>query len=95
MSMFDRYGGIKGIESLVRDFYRDVLAEPELAAYFDGFSIESIILHQVDLFCHIMGGPFHFDLKRLEKAHQNLNISSDHFDWVAKILVENLEDANF
>jgi hemoglobin len=95
MTMFERYGGIKGVEALVRDFYRDVLDEPELATYFTGLSVESIILHQVDLFCHIMGGPCPFDLKRLERAHQSLNISSAHFDLVSKILVENLEDANF
>ena len=90
MTMFERYNGRIGIEQLVREFYRDVLAEPELAV-----SVESIIQHQIDLFCHIMGGPCSFALSWLESAHKPLKISEAHFDWVARILVENLEAAGF
>lgn len=95
MTMFERYQGLSGIEQLVREFYRDVLAEPELAVYFKGHSVESIIQHQIDLFCHIMGGPCSFEMERLESAHRPLKIPEAHFDWVARILVENLEDAGF
>ena len=94
-TMFERYNGLTGVEQLVREFYRDVLAEPELAAYFDGLSVEGIISHQVDLFCYIMGGPCSFDVSRLAAAHRPLKIPEAHFDWVARILVENLEDAGF
>ena len=92
MSLYEKYGGISTVEALVRDFYKDVLDDPDLSPFFESVRMETLVGHQVDLFCYVLGGPCSFNLDRLRVAHGGLNISQAHFDRVAQILQNTLED---
>jgi len=92
MSLFEKYGGISTIQSLVRDFYQDVLASPTLSPFFSNINMQALMGHQVDLFCFIMSGPCSFNLERLRTAHMGLKISEELFAEVATVLQSTLED---
>ena len=92
-SIFEKYGGLKMVSQVVHDFYQDVLASNRLKPFFDGINMERLMDHQVKLFSHVLGGPVSYDLSRLRRAHQNLDIDEDAFNEVTTIMREALRDA--
>ena len=53
----------------------------------------ALIDHQTKFISHALGGPAHYTGRTLEVGHQHLKITHDHFDEVAEILQDTLEDA--
>ena len=92
MTLFEKYGGISTVQAMVRDFYREVLDDETLAPFFHSTQMETLIAHQVDLFCYVLGGPCSFNLERLRSGHAGLKIQQAHFDRVAAILSDTLAD---
>jgi hemoglobin len=93
MTLYEKYGGFSTIHSIVKNFYRDVLAEESLAPYFKNVSMDFLIQHQSDFLSQILGGPVQYKGRTLRQAHQRLHIKRADFDLVAQLLKENLEDA--
>ena len=91
-SLFEKYGGFPTIQTLVKNFYRDIDAEPKLAHFFENTDMESLINHQTKFISHILGGPEEYSGRSLAQAHKSLSIDNESFNLVAKILEENLED---
>ena len=92
ITLYEKYGGLGTIQSLVRNFYADVLAEEMLKKYFQPISMERLIQHQIDFISQILGGPITYSGRTLREAHQTLRIKKIEFELVAKLLRENLED---
>ena len=92
-TLFAKYGGIDTIRRIVGDFYSDVLESSELRPYFQSVDMERLMEHQTNLLCHLLGGPVEYNGRDMARAHQHLNITEAHFNEVATILKENLEDA--
>lgn len=93
MNLFEKYGGFATISNIVRSFYKDLLAHPELSRYFSGIDMAKLIDHQTKFISHVLGGPAQYEGRTLEASHASLSISNSDFDEVAEILRENLEDA--
>jgi len=92
-TLFEKYGGIATISTIIQSFYHDVMAEPDLRDYFARVNMPALIDHQVKFFAQLLGGPAHYDGRSLRVAHQGLGITFDGFEKVAQILKANLEDA--
>ena len=93
MTLFEKYGGFATVSKIVRQFYRDVLTSPTLKSYFIEVDMERLIDHQTKFISHALGGPAEYTGRALEMSHRGLNISVAHFNEVAEILQESLEDA--
>ena len=93
MNLFDKYGGFSTVSQIVRQFYRDVLASPNLKPYFQGVDMAVLIDHQTKFISHALGGPAQYTGRTLQGGHQHLKIKNAHFDEVAEILQDTLEDA--
>ena len=93
MSLFEKYGGFATVSTIVRQFYKDVLASPNLKSYFEHVNMEALIDHQTKFISHALGGPAEYTGRSLAASHRGLQISGAHFDEVAEILQETLEDA--
>ena len=44
MSLFEKYGGFATVSTIVRQFYKDVVASPNLEGYFENVNMESLIM---------------------------------------------------
>ena len=93
MTLFEKYGGFSTVSQIVRQFYQDVLASPNLKNYFKDVDMAVLIDHQTKFISHALGGPAQYTGRTLEASHTSLKITHEHFDEVAEILQDTLEDA--
>lgn len=93
-SDYDRIGGGRAVSAVVEKFYGSVLADAELAPFFDGLDMSRLKRHQVLLISQVMGGPADYTGRDLRSAHSGLNITRDQFGRVVDHLVTALRDAS-
>lgn len=92
-TLFEKYGGFSTISKIVSEFYDRVLAQESLAPFFQDVNMERLMSHQTQFIAMVMGAPANqYQGRELSTAHSGLNIKSEHFDLVAKILTEVLRD---
>lgn len=90
---YERIGGAAAVTMVVNRFYYLVLADPELAPFFDDVDVARVKRHQVLLISQILGGPVEYGGPDLRSAHSGMDIADGHFDRVATHLVSVLSDA--
>jgi len=92
-TIYDRIGGAEALETVVDDFYRRVLADPELAGFFAGTNMNRLKGRQVEFFSAALGGPEPYPGAPMRQVHQVRGITTHHFNLVAGHLTESLEAA--
>ncbi len=92
-SLYERLGGQAAVTSVVKDFYRRVLADDMLKGYFDGVDMPRQERSQIDFLSMALGGPNSYKGKSMRDAHNGLGITALHFDLVAGHLVDTLKGA--
>ena len=55
MTLFDKYGGVPTVTSIVRAFYKEVLKNYKLKPYFENIDTERLIHHQIGFISHLLG----------------------------------------
>ena len=90
MSLFDRLGQEAGIRTAVDDFYVRVVADPQLAPYFEGTDLPRLRRHQTALLSQVTGGPVEYTGRDLAAGHAGLGITPEDFDRVVGHLVGTL-----
>jgi hemoglobin len=93
MSIYDTIGGEEALVSVVDDFYRRVLVDPELANYFVGVNMNRLKGRQVAFFAQALGGPALYEGASMRDAHLGRGISQTAFDHVAAHLTDSLQAA--
>ena len=89
--LFDKYGGVETLTPLVREFYKRIMATPNLASLFYQYGYGSANSTQVQFIAVVMGKPAAFyGGMDMEVAHQNSNISDRSFEDVIDVLEETL-----
>lgn len=94
-SQWERVGGAPAVRAVLDRFYVDMLAEPQLAAYFTGRSVDGIKPHLAEVLKVVLGGPgakTDLDLGAyLTRAHADLGVSAEDYRRTGEILVGALE----
>ncbi|HEX7600417.1 MAG TPA: group 1 truncated hemoglobin [Polyangiaceae bacterium] len=88
-SLFNRLGGEPAVDAAVDIFYRKVLADPRISAYFDATDMDAQRGKQKAFLTMAFGGPSPYQGKDLRTAHAGLvarGLSDPHFDAVARHL---------
>lgn len=80
-------GGGAAISSVVDLFYQSVLADPQLAGYFEGTDLARLKRHQVQLVSQVMGGPVSYEGADLAEAHRGRGITDADFGRVVEHLI--------
>lgn len=90
-SQWERVGGAPAVRAVLDRFYTDLLAEPQLAAYFTGTSVDSVKPHLAEVLKVVLGGPgarTDIDLADyLTRAHEKLGVTSEDYERVGELLV--------
>jgi len=92
VSMFDKYGGFSVVSKIVLDLYERLLDDDDLGPFFDDVDFARIVDHQTKFVSSVMGGPAAYTDTQIEKLHNHLPITSAHFDRLAVILTQVLQD---
>ena len=92
-TLYDKYGGIETFSAVVRNFYQKVLDSADLAPYFDNVNMEKLMSHQTNFISTALGGPDNYKGLDLKKVHAPYKITVPHFQEVAELLDESLDEA--
>jgi hemoglobin len=93
VSDYDAIGGGPAVSAVVNDFYVRVLGDPQLAPYFEGVDMPRLKRHQVLLVTQVLGGPYNYDGRPLDEAHEDLEVDHDDFAAVAGHLTAAMQAA--
>jgi hemoglobin len=91
-SHYDAIGGAEALRLAVDRFYTAVLADDQLAPYFEGRDVSAIKRHQVLLLTTVLGGPDGYDGRELGEAHAALAVTGEDYDRTVAHLVTVLTD---
>lgn len=87
---FEKYGGFSAVSRIVMSFYEMVLDSDEVGHFFDDIDMPRLIDHQTKFIASVMGGPEGINDERLRRVHQNIAITDEDFDNIAKLLSDSL-----
>jgi hemoglobin len=91
-SVYDEIGGADSVAAAVQLFYEKVLADPSLAAYFEGTDLSRLKRHQRAFIAAALGGSELYAGRSMADAHAGLAITSDAFDQVVSHLAQTLSE---
>lgn len=89
-SHYERIGGAAAVKAAVDVFYDRVLADPELAGYFEKIDMVGQRRHLAAMLTTVLGGPNEYRGRELAEAHQPLNIPLAHYALVGEHLIATL-----
>ena len=94
-SLFERLGGEPAVDAAVDLFYRKVLTDPDVSAFFDSTDMDGQRAKQKSFLTMVFGGPHEYSGKDMRTAHAKLvddGLNDSHFDKVAGHLQATLEE---
>lgn len=92
-SLYERLGGEAAMEAAVGNFYARLLADPNVAPFFDATDMERQKRKQKMFLTMAVGGPPRYDGKTMRHAHEHLlekGLDDPHVDAVERHLDDTL-----
>ncbi|MFI5845272.1 group 1 truncated hemoglobin [Catenuloplanes sp. NPDC051500] len=94
MTLYESIGGETAVRAAVDEFYRRVVTDPDLAAYFADVDLARLKAHQRAFLTAAVGGPTAYQGRSMAEAHAGLGITGAAFDAVVAHLVATLTRLN-
>ena len=94
-SLYERIGGDAAVNAAVELFYRKVLKDDRIKAFFDDVDMDRQLAKQRAFLTMAFGGPAQYSGKDLRTGHAHLvkrGLNDTHFDAVAQRLQETLQE---
>ncbi|GAA1787199.1 group I truncated hemoglobin [Agromyces lapidis] len=91
-AIYDELGGSDGVRTAVAVMYHRVVADPELAPWFEGIDVDRLQAHQRAFLAAAFGGPQVFSGRSIGEAHHGMAITDAAFDRVVASLMTALAD---
>ncbi len=92
MSIYEKIGGAGAIDAAVDLFYRKVLSDDRISAFFDSTDMEKQHVKQKAFLTMALGGPNEYTGKDMREAHKHMKLTEEHFGAVAEQLVATLKE---
>ena len=86
-SLYQSVGGAPAVTEAVERFYRRLLDDPRVSAYFTEVDLPRLKRHQVLLLSQVLGGPAQYDGRTLKDAHAGLGITTEQYAVVGEHLI--------
>ena len=77
--LFDKLGGPAGVAQIVREMYSRVLADPELAPFFEQVEMDRLRRMQYQFIASALDGPVNYTGAELSAIHKGRGITGHHF----------------
>ena len=90
--LFERLGGTAAVAAIVQEMYRRVLADEELAPFFDGVEIERVRNMQFHFLASAFDGPAEYSGNDLTQIHAGRGITAKHFARFCGHFADAMED---
>ncbi|WP_254762353.1 group I truncated hemoglobin [Natrinema marinum] len=89
-TLYERLGGEDAIAAVVDEFYDRVVADEQVAHYFDDIDMQEQRAHQTKFISSVTGGPVDYSGREMAAAHADLEIGPADFEAIATHLDEAL-----
>ncbi len=89
--LFEKLGGRVAVETVVKEFYKRMLSDPQVAGFFKDTNMDFQTKQQISFLTMALGGPNEYDGRNMKDAHNDLGITEHHFNVVAGHLVDTLK----
>lgn len=89
MTLYERLGGEPAFAAAVDEFYRRMLTDSRVAAFFDDVDMAGQIAKQKAFLTYVTGGPAEYTGKEMRTAHAPLverGLDDEHVDVVVEHL---------
>jgi hemoglobin len=93
-TVYDAIGGSAAVAAAVDVLYDRLLADPQLAHYFDGVDVGALASHMRAFLTAALGGPEIYQGRDMGTAHAKLAITSQAWDATVGHVVASLESLN-
>lgn len=87
-TLFNKLGGQQGIEQIVDEFYKRIMADNTLNSFFAHTNLDKQRHQQATFFSKIFDGPDQYNGRTMETTHTGMNLQQPHFDAIVKHLNE-------
>lgn len=87
-TLFEQLGGAKGVAAVVDDMYDRVLADPDLAHFFDQVDTQRLRQMQFEFIASALGGPVRYSGAELQAIHAGRGITTRHYAQFVGHLVD-------
>jgi hemoglobin len=87
--LYEQLGGQPAVDAAVDVFYRKVLADNRISAFFDGVDMDHQIAKQKAFLTMVFGGPVAYTGQDMRRGHAHLvarGLNDSHFDAVVEDL---------
>ncbi|OVE83443.1 group I truncated hemoglobin [Natronolimnobius baerhuensis] len=91
-TLYERLGGEDAIAAVVDSFYDRVLADEQVAYYFEDTDMQKQRAHQTQFISSVTGGPVDYTGDEMESAHAGMGITPSEFGAIATHLEETLAE---
>ena len=91
-SLFEKYGGFAKVSRIVLALYNKIIEDDDIGPFFDDVDMSRIVDHQTKFVSSLLGGPASFSDDQIERMHNHLAISNEHFDRLKEILSATLAE---
>ena len=78
-TLFDKLGGPTGVADIVHDMYDRVLADAELAPFFEHTKMERLRRMQYQFIASALDGPVQYTGAELTAIHRHRGVTDHHF----------------
>lgn len=94
-SLFERLGGQKAVDTVVETFYRKVLTDDRISAFFDDVDMDRQLAKQRSFLAMVFGAPTTYTGKDMRQGHLHLvarGLNDGHVDAVIELLGKSLKE---
>jgi len=91
-SLYERLGGDDAITAVVDEFYDRVMADEQVAGYFDDVDMQKQRAHQTQFISSVTGGPVEYTGEEMAAAHADMGITPSDFGAIATHLDDALAE---
>lgn len=95
VSLFDQIGGVTAVDAAVDVFYRKVLSDDRVSAFFDGVDMERQRAKQKAFLTMAFGGPNNYTGKDMRDGHAHLvkrGLNDSHVDAIIELIGQTLKE---
>ena len=89
-TLYERLGGRAAIRAVVDDFYDRLLADDDIAPFFEGADVERLRRTQTEFLCEAAGGPETYDAAPVREAHIDVPFEPVHIQRAVEHLQASL-----
>jgi hemoglobin len=93
--LYQALGGEAAVDAAVDVYYRKVLADDRISAFFDDVDMDRQAAKQKAFLTMAFGGPHHYSGADMRRGHQHLvarGLNDSHFDAVVELLGQSLAE---